>query len=299
MKLINFALFINYFYFCLAHRTSLFSFNINHQSNHESLDAIEAELKIPFLNFDLRADFTIDLEKTNENYIGKISIRKPSEFDILANASVNYDETQAQINSSFSCSNLNIFGKSKTILKKQSSGLIIEKWLDFNQGSDLKGQYNLTLIKNNSCPSITLFHNLTLNPKEILFFSSNVTENCYQQNDELSSEMNINITVESLLWQLVNGKLKQLFVFNKNDGWETMNATHPLADISVTGKWNKDLDVTFYKYAKLTSKIPDVIPNIEIKFVNYKDKPTRLTLSIDKFKSKSSVKTENVPKDEL
>lgn len=146
-----------------------------------------------------------------------------------------------------------------------SSGLRAEYVLDASYAPD-------------KCPWIRLSHNVTTQPRDVVNFSSNVTETCFEHN---SSLLAINVTLDSLLNPLVNLDLQQVWIYNDQDGWESMNLTNPLVDINVAAEWvNSREHSSHIKTASFVSKLLPWLPSFNINYSNTPDNPIELLFTI-------------------
>ena len=122
------------------------------------------------------------------------------------------------------------------------------------------------------CPHFTLHHQLTTeNETPLSFVSSLKQENC-RDNDGNFSHLVIDIDLDSHTNPLIQEtRLKQLFVFEDDSGWESMNFTNPVMDIRVTAEWkdlNDDKAFSSRKRAVFQSnKLLDWIPSFDIQYI--------------------------------
>jgi hypothetical protein len=262
---------------------SIVSFNV--YESESSFGDYFANLEIPSLHIKAETNLTLNTDNSQTNCIISAKVQEPFGFDL-------FGELNASIDTSFMAklfdislrsntySHLNAKSRTRVMRDPKSDDLIVLTNLTFNDSfNQMSANYNLTFISAKTCPTISLYHNLTTIPDSILYFSSNVTEVC-DFDDKFSSQMNINISLESQLWHLANAELRQIFEFERNEGSESMNVTHPLMDISVTANWTKKSNLIHYKKAIFKSKITDFIPSFEIEFQKYKDIPNKLILNI-------------------
>lgn len=107
----------------------------------------------------------------------------------------------------------------------------------------LERQGELSEIKKQPCPWLSLDHELTTTPEDVFYFHSFIDHICKNNGaenvDSDDSQMKIAITLKSAVWPLANFNLNQTFNFGFV-GNEVMQASHPLFDIAVDGFWNSD-----------------------------------------------------------
>lgn len=142
------------------------------------------------------------------------------------------------------------------------------------------------------CPRLTLHHNFsTTNLENLIRFASNVTEECQQTNalNETEDQMKITIDFSTLIDELFDFKLEQLFVRQANRGSETMTLLNKLYKITVVGNYenaNAGVNATdglkyqFFKKAIFESSMPSQYPSFQIKYANDQNK-NKLKLSFE------------------
>ena len=247
-----------------------------------------AKLLIPSLK--IKAETNLTLEKNNDfedNYQLDVKLEEPFVWEAtgVVNTSIDMHLKAKIFDISLQSKTISNFNtRSRTSMSKNiNEQTVILTNLTFEDNySKMRANYNSTLILGQTCPTITLFHNLTTIPdKSLLYFSSNVTEVCDLGTD--SSQMSINISLSSFVWQLANAELTQIFNFdNKNEGSETMNATHPLMDISVVADWDRSEPLMHYKKAIFKSKVKQLIPSFQLEFKKYRELPNQFLITIFK-----------------
>ena len=262
------------------------SFNVFERDNTlNTLGQYFASLVIPSLH--IRAETNLTLNKSNdlsEDYSVEFKSEEPFNLEAVGSVRTWIDlETMARVfDVSLNSKTLShLTGQSRTLIVKtldQRTVFLTTAALD-DSLNKLSAKYNSTLILGQTCPEITLSHNLTTIPDQsLLYFSSNVSEIC--DLDKESSQMAINISLSSTVWQLANAELKQIFNFGKNGGSESMNASHPLMDISVVSDWNANNKLMLFKKAFFESKIKHLIPDFEIEYKKFKKLPNQLLINI-------------------
>lgn len=128
--------------------------------------------------------------------------------------------------------------------------------------------YDLECERRHVCPRIVLNHSLTSFPREFVTFQSEAIETCYTKSSEHDHDFNtpsdliIKILLYSHIYPILNTKLDQIFVFQHSTGWESMNATNPVADINVKADWNETVHL---KTASFTGKMFN-LPSFDIEY---------------------------------
>lgn len=129
--------------------------------------------------------------------------------------------------------------------------------------------YDLECERRQVCPRILLNHSLTSVPRGFVTFHSEAVETCHTksgENDHDSSnpsDLIIKILLQSHIFPLLNTQLDQIFVFdNDTTGWESMNATNPVADIGVKADWNETVHL---KTASFTGKMFG-LPSFDVEY---------------------------------
>ena len=167
--------------------------------------------------------------------------------------------------------------------------------LDFNSfASKITGKYLGTLLMNGRCPKLTLFHNFTTNIENLINFSSNLTEECNQLNATGESEDRMRITIDfsTLMNDLFDFKLDQLFVKQLNRGSELMTLLNKIYKIKVIGDYNyfnetankqdaNSLNYQFHKKAIFESSLPNQFPTFQIKYANGDRAKNKMKLSFE------------------
>ena len=138
----------------------------------------------------------------------------------------------------------------------------------------LKVTYDLKCERRQICPRIILNHSLATYPHGLVTFQSEAIETCHETNDRPSrgrnddqpfipSDVIINILLQSHLYPILNTQLDQIFVFSSSStGWESMNATNPVADINVQADWN---DTFHLKTASFLGKMFN-LPSFDVEY---------------------------------
>lgn len=183
--------------------------------------------------------------------------------------------------------------------------------LDFKSINEISGQYLGTLMINkNKCPKLSLHHNFTTNIDNLIKFSSNLTEQCGRPNksNEIEDKMRITIDFSTLINDLFDFKLDQVFIKQNRKGSELMTLLNKIYKIKVIGDYKyldekldsnsndglENLKYQFYKRATFESSLPDRFPTFQIKYVHDDQDENKIKLS---FKIKNVKKTKG--KDEL
>lgn len=151
--------------------------------------------------------------------------------------------------------------------------------------SEFAGIYRGILrLHEDRCPRLTLYHNFTTtNLENLIRFASNVTEECQLTNsrNEREDQMKITIDFSTLINDLFDFKLDQLFVRQANKGSETMTLLSKLYKVTVVGQYDNananettpdGLKYQFYKRAIFESSMPSQFPSFQIKYSNDQNK---------------------------
>lgn len=228
-----------------------------------------------------------------------LKINEPYNQYFLGEARIDPGSSDGEllIESSFN-SSLGLTMHSQTSYRRYADGFDLANNSSFVHASGLRANYLLDVARRHSCPEIVLTHNLTTMPAEVIYFSSNVSEKCLGASaidDLLASVLAINVTLETQLSRLASVDLKQIFVFNGNNGWESMNFSNPLMDINVTAEWDSDGGYSHTKKALFASKLISWLPSFSIEYDNLRDQPISLLAKI--FKENRSAKISH--RDEL
>lgn len=180
------------------------------------------------------------------------------QLETLSSSSSSFDSWRdLQFQLQQASSNLLFVGKLAKSGSPSSDGAISYRCeVSFSVGP-VSGRYHLRLEKQQQpqpgqqpvgkqqqqpCPWISLDHELTTTPEDVLYFHSFIDHICNGSAAPANSEdsqMNIEIVLKSALWPLANFNLNQTFNFG-TAGDELMHASHPLFDIAVDGFWNSD-----------------------------------------------------------
>lgn len=259
------------------------------RSDDNKFGAYFAKLFIPSLKIDVNLNATVNSDHNGtDNYIVSADIEHPIKTDLRGelNISISDNQTAKLISGSFRSDKLGVNVESDSRLTQHNNkSLISTNATIYDNNSHQIAVYNMSAVLSDTCPALTLSHNLTFAHQSLLYFSSNVTEECELHNSEVvSSRMNINITLQSQMWRMANLELRQLFHFRQSDGWESMNATHPLMDVRVDAFWGMSDEQLYFKKAVFDSKLKHLIPSFEISFEKYYDFPNKLILNILKDK---------------
>ena len=170
---------------------------------------------------------------------------------------------------------------------------------DLNFGSlqsGLLGKYKGTLrLNKNQCPSLTLFHNFTTNAEGLVRFSSNVTEQCGLTNDRHETEDRVKITIDfsTLINDLFDFRLDQVFVRQANSGSELMTLLNRIYNVTVTGNYDygnrrgdehanaTTHEYQFYKKAIFESSVPSRFPSFQIKYSHDEKNKNRVKMAFE------------------
>lgn len=180
------------------------------------------------------------------------------------------------VKSSFESSFGIVMDSNTTYRWNGSRVFVINRSLFSHPSSGMQASYHLDLeydFDARQCPQISLQHELVTLPAGLLFFASNVSQECDERNLEPFSKLSrmfINVLVSSeILNPLVNLDLKQVWHFeNDGAGWESMNLTHPALDINVVADWQKQPLYKHVKKALFTSKIFEWLPSFALEYSN-------------------------------
>jgi len=245
-----------------------------------------ANLLIPSLHIKAESNVTFNANNhLSDNYRIDLKVEEPIALEAVADMNVTIDEQlMAKVFdislTSNTFSHLNTRSRTSVVSPSDDETLVFTNITLEDRLNHMSATYESTLIRRTTCPTITLWHNVTTSPQSLLYFSSNVSEVCDSVSE--SSQMAINISLSSDVWHLANAELTQIFNFGKNDGSESMNASHPLMDVSVVANWDRNAKLLHLKRAKFFSKVTDFIPSFDIEFKKYKELPNQLLISISK-----------------
>lgn len=273
---------IQLFFGTLLSDRPIVSFNVFQRDDNSPKYA--AKLAIPSLHIRAETNLTWNSSRSDnsEEYLIEFKSEEPLNFEAEGRLRASEAATVYDI-SLISQTLPHLTARSRTSLHQNvNRNTLFQTNAVFEDSlSKMSAQYNCTLILGTICPQITLYHNLTTLPdKSLLYFSSNVTEDCDLDNE--SSRMAINISLSSVVWYLANAELKQVFDFCQNKGSESMNATHPLMDVSVVADWDRNAKLMHWKKALFESKIKHLIPDFKIEYKKFKELPNQFLISIFK-----------------
>jgi hypothetical protein len=150
----------------------------------------------------------------------------------------------------------------------------------FGQLNNITFQYNLKFDRQFICPQFDLFHELqetrqaesSGNNDDLFSFKSTLkTINC-KDSQGINSALVIDINLDSKNNPLIQeSKLRQLFVFERDSGNETMSMTSPIIDINVTADWKDLNDKNSFRSTKkaifMSKKILEWLPSFEIEYL--------------------------------
>lgn len=255
-------------------KRSLFTFNI-YQKGQSVFGYLKLNQLLLDLNFNLipksNNTFLVSFESTGlfqAKVKGEVNMYPVDEEDIKFVVSLkgstiplSLDLNSTFINSNFFLKQLNLIAFAQT------------------SHQPIFGLYQLDLRRSITSPKLVFYHNLTTQPRHLLFFSSNLTEHrLSNKNGFPSSIMTIVIELYSSVWQFLNTTLNQIYVFEHLTGYESMNTINSLADVNVVANWSYS---PFYKHFKRFEFDSKYFANWIVDYLN--DKLNFMQLTIKKY----------------
>ena len=213
-------------------------------------------------------DMHIDMEHpmTGSSVKAVLKQRNDKDFDVSLNSStfiLKGIETKVTLNGVVSLGFLDY-------------GYQINASLTGKLNDNIPFEYNLKFDRQFICPHFDLFHelletqgSLTDNDDLFSFKSSLKTDKC-KESDGLFSYLTIDVDLDWRRNYLIHPtKLRQLFVFEGDSGYESMNMSSPMMDINVTADWiDNETDFKTKKKAVFKSnKLLDWLPSFQIDYL--------------------------------